>query len=281
MVKKINGFLGKLKVGSGEPVRIIGIINASPESFYGESIIKSPEKAVELANVMLKEGADGIDVGARSTAPYLESQITEDEEVRRIIPILQALCSNFDIPISIDTQRHRVAEQAVLRGATVINDISGGSDPELLDVASRFGTSLIILPQDRGPTKDCLEATVSDLRHRIQMAEEHGNPSSKILVDPGIGFIRDCGIPWYDRDAIILANIATIRELGKPVYVGVSRKSFIGKIVGAGDPSDRLPGSLAAGAIAVVNGADVIRTHDIKPTLQAVRVAEHIRDNSH
>jgi dihydropteroate synthase len=275
MEKKIAGLLGSLPVGDDYPVRIVGVINMSPESFYIS--LGSAEEALGCARHMVENGADALDVGGMSTAPYLETSISTDEEMSRVLPAVRLLAQNLHVPISVDTQRGEVAERALAAGASAVNDVSGRANTRLMKIAADHGSSLIILPEDQGPVTDALDSTNMSLGNKAEMAIGFGMDPSKVIIDPGIGFIRNCGVPWFERDSLIIANLTYLRKVGRPIYVGVSRKSFIGRILALEEPSDRLTGSLAATAVAVFNGAHVIRTHDIPETRQATRLAEALK----
>jgi dihydropteroate synthase len=276
-MRKIVGFLGRLPVGDDYPVRVVGIINLSLESFYKESIVCGPEDALKRAACMLEAGTDAIDVGGMSTAPYLKTSISAEEEKRRLVLAVKALSRNFDLPISVDTQRAEVARAAVEAGATAINDISGENSRRILQIASEHNVSIIMLPKDSRNGSDPIHSTMDSLKEKLETALSLGIQRSKVLLDPGIGFIRNGMMPWYERDSLIIASLERLRELGRPVFIGVSRKSFIGEILGLEDPSERLYGSLSATAVAVFNGAHVVRTHDVRETMQAIRLAEHFR----
>jgi dihydropteroate synthase len=274
---KIAGFLGKLPVGDGSPVRVVGIINLSPESFYKGSVVCGAEDALKMVAYMHEAGADAIDVGGMSTAPYLKASISVEEEMRRLIPVVKALSRDFDLPISADTQRAEVARAAVEAGATAINDISGEISRRILQIAYEHDASIIMLPKDPRNVSDPIQSMTDSLKEKLETALSLGIHKSKVLLDPGIGFIRKGRMPWYERDSFIIANLERLRELGRPVFIGVSRKSFIEKILGLKDPSERLYGSLSATAVAVFNGAHVVRTHDVRETIQAIRLAEYFR----
>lgn len=275
---KITGFLGKLPVGDGFPVRIVGIINLSPESFYMS--LAGAEEALKCATHMIEAGADALDVGGMATAPYLKTSISAEEEERRLVPTIKMLAKNFQVPISADTQREEVAEKALAAGASVINDVSGKANVALMKTAAGHGASLIVLPEDTSPVDDVLASTIMSLRNKVEMAIGSGMDPSRVIIDPGIGFIRNCGIPWFERDSQVIANLTHLKKTGRPIYVGVSRKSFIGKILGIEEPSKRLTGSLAATAVAVFNGAHVVRTHDVSETKQTALLAQTLRDRA-
>lgn len=274
-----TSLLGGVEVGITKPVRIVGVINLSPESFYKDSVVRDVDTAFKLATEMVEEGADIIDVGGMSTAPYKETYISPDEELRRIKPVLKELASSLEVPISIDTRRSVVADEALKCGANIVNDTSGlNADDRLVNVVKEYGASLIIMAY--GNVESRIEPIINIrrlLRKSLDKALSTGIEPNKIVIDPGIGFFRDTGIPWYEWDANVLRNLRRLYILGRPILVGVSRKSFIGAILNQEDPGERLVGSLASEAIAVYNGASLIRTHSVRESLQAVRMAEFIR----
>ena len=262
-----------------EEPKIMGVINVSPESFYKGSVKQDEEELIRTALKMIEDGASLIDIGAKSTAPYLETQIPVEEEIRRAVWAISTLRDHVDVPISIDTTNAKVAEEAIKAGADIINDVSGlKGDPKMVRVAKEYGVPVIICAH--GEVRDFMEpvhAVIDFLQESLQIAYKNGIEKEKIAIDPAIGFLRPNYPPWYEWDSKIIANLNMLKMFGLPILVGVSRKSFIGAITGRKDPGERLPGSLAATAIAVWNGANIIRTHDVKETLDAVKVAEFVR----
>jgi dihydropteroate synthase len=268
--------LSGVKVGLGESVKVIGAINLSPESFYKDSVAKSPEEALRIAEKMVEQGASIIDIGGMSTAPYLNTYVSEEEEIRRVIPAIKRI-KDLGIPISIDTKRYEVALRAVEAGASIVNDVSGLSDDRMADLVSSMDLSLIMgafgRPESSNPLKEIRRFISEGLRRAYGIKED------RIVVDPLIGFFREQDKPWYIWDSEVLRGLSSLLIMGRPICVSVSRKSFIGKIAGEEDPRRRLPGSIAATAIAVYNGASVVRTHDVWETVQAVKIAEFMRKN--
>ncbi len=279
--------LGGVRVGPGYPVRVMSAINVSPESFYRGSVVRSEKELVGRVRQDVARGAEIIDVGAMSTAPYLESEVTEKEELERIRWVLRAV-SGVRVVISVDTVRASVARFAIENGATVINDVSGlKNDPQMATVVRDHGASLVAMARSDERRGDRPIARVrAALRDTLRIAERAGIDSGRVVLDPGIGFFRKEGggrayspqglMAWYEWDAEVLGGLNKLESLGRPLCVGLSRKSFLGKILDIEDPEDRLTGSVAATALAVANGADLIRTHDVAETVQAVRVAEAV-----
>ncbi len=273
--------LDDLKIGVNESVKIQGVINLSPESFYKGSIKTGPGSILQTAIRQVKEGADIIDIGAKSTAPYLETEISPEEESKRAVKGLKIILDEVKIPISIDTTRAIVAKAALENGAKMINDISGlNDDQDMAKVAADFDVPIII-----GATKlnrfkgNPTERVISALDHSLKIAQDAGIGLEKIIVDPDIGFHRIEEFKWYKIDTHILKHLQEIaKKFNQPICIGLSRKSFIGKILDIKNPKDRLYGSLGATCIAVLHGANLIRTHDVRETLEAIRVIEKIKE---
>lgn len=285
MSTKLFAQLGKVKIGDQYPVRTVGVINVGPESFYRGSIRMTPEKILQLAWKHKENGASIIDVGGVSTAPpSIYSGVREvgvSQELERIKMAFQALGSvDLEIPLSVDTQNNEVAEKALSLGASIVNDISGlKRDPNMAHVVANYEASLILMATQKRPGDvKTIEGSKAALRESIYLAKAADIDLKRIAIDPSIG-------AWNGRDfhidLMFLKNLTQFRILGHPIYIAISRKSFIGQVTGIQDPDKRLIGSIAATAIAVFNGCHVIRTHDVKETMEAIRVAEALRDSSH
>lgn len=271
--------LAGLEVGDAFPVRLMGAINVSSESFYQGSVFTTEESLITQAERMAAEGADLLDIGAMSTAPYRETEVTEAEETQRLSWAIGLVRKAVPIPISADTRRSRVALAALDAGAQVINDVSGfRHDPAMAELVARRAQGVILMASGHGPDAPHPIGTVRGLLEQcLKLTWKAGVPEYRVVIDPGIGFFRQAAIPWDVWDCEILQRLGDLRTLDRPILVGLSRKSFLGKILGKADPADRLVGSLAATAIAVVNGAHLVRTHDVGPTREAIRVAEALR----
>jgi len=272
--------LGGIVVGDGLPVAVSGVLNVGPESFYQGSVVTEEDRLRRAGEAMARAGAAFVEVGAMSTAPYLATRITEDQEADRLAWAVDLLARTLDRPVSADTSRSAPARAALDAGARIINDVTGlTGDPEIASLVARSEVGLILMASERqGIPRDDAALHVHDLlAQSLDLARTAGVDPSLIAVDPGIGFFRNQRIPWHAWDCAVLAALPRLRSLGHPVCVGVSRKSFIGAITGRDDPAERLPGSLAATAAAVMGGAQLIRAHDVPETVQAVRVAEAIR----
>ncbi len=270
-------------MGAGCPVATVGVLNVSPESFYGPSVHTDTDALLRVAHGMVRAGAAILDVGAMSTAPYLPARISEAEERDRLGEAVHRLREQLDVTISADTSRSGPARAALEAGATVVNDVTGlRGDAELAPLLASRGAGVIIVarPGAReaghgGGTP--LEAVARALEGSLEIARGAGVGEKRIAVDPGIGFFRDAGIPWYEWDSLVLARLGDLLALGRPLCVGVSRKSFIGALTGRDRAADRLAGSVAATAVAVLNGAALVRTHDVAETRDAIAVASALR----
>ena len=283
MINYVNK-LGAVRVGGSNPVRIMGILNTSPESFYKKSISVSKQKIADSARKMEAEGADFIDVGGMSTAPYLSTLVSEKIEKDRIVNAIKIIQRTTNLPISIATCRAKVAKEALELGVGIINDVTGLKyDPSMSKIIERFCPSLILCAYSKKIiTGTQLSKTEHLLKKSLDIAKSAKIPRSKIVLDPAIGFFREKGknsfftkinSDWVQRDLLILKNLRTIK-LNMPLLASVSNKSFIGKILKKENPSDILAGSLTAETVCVLNGADIIRTHNVGETKKAIMAAQ-------
>ncbi len=263
-----------LRIGNGYPVRLMGILNLSPESFYKEPVATDKSKIRQIIDKMEKDDADIIDVGAASTAPknvYSTSEISEREELKRLTKVLRDITNSTNLPISIDTVSSKVVDVALDMGVAMVNDISGlRADPKMADLVSSRDVPIVIMANCGTPC-DSVASSLSSLEASYTIAIKSGIGQEKILLDPGIGFGKPAEIDYK-----ILQSLQQFNRFNQPLLVGVSRKAFIGSLLKQKDPAERLNGSLAATSIAVYNGAKVIRTHDIKETKMAVRIVEAV-----
>ncbi|MSQ46931.1 MAG: dihydropteroate synthase [Deltaproteobacteria bacterium] len=271
--------LAGLEVGDEVPVRIMGVLNVSPESFYQGSVHDDPAQLIKAACAMVDAGAHIIDIGAMSTAPYLKTLISEDEETVRLSSAVRVVAAQVHVPVSADTKRANVARSALDCGARIINDVSGlKHDPAMAPLIASYRAGAILMASEPVPRPGLpLQRTLRALQESVEVATQAGLPRTQIVLDPGIGFFRQPGIPWDEWDCLMLRELGQLRQLGLPLLVGASRKSFIGKILDQANPTDRLIGSVTCAAIAVYNGAHIIRAHDVKETVEAVRMAERLR----
>jgi dihydropteroate synthase len=278
-------YVGKVLVGDNYPARVMGIINTSPESFYKESIKTSTKEIVETAIEMQNSGADIIDIGSMSTAPYLQTIISIEEEIKRMKQAINIVRKSCNLPISIDTPRSRVAKEAIAFGANAINDITGLKyDKEMADIVSKSNLPVIVGAYNRNKSLpksnlDKISGTIKLLKESITIAKRAGISDDNIIIDPSIGFFRVDGknpfftemkdVPWYSRDIEVISKLNNIKKLSKPICISVSRKSFIGKLLKL-DTEDRLIPTLVCEVISALNGANLIRTHNVRETVQAL-----------
>ena len=279
MISYVNK-LGNVSVGGSNPVRIMGILNTSPESFYKKSISTSRQRIVDAIHVMEDEGADFIDIGGMSTAPYLSTMVSEKTEANRIVNAVKIIQQKTNLPISVDTCRATIANEALELGVDIINDVTGLKyDPMMPKIIEKYCPSLILCAYDKKIiTGNQLYETKQLLKKSLEIAKSVKIPKTNIVLDPAIGFFRKKGrghfftkidSDWVKRDLLILKNLNSIK-LSRPILVSVSNKSFIGKILKKENPSARLAGSLTAEAVCVLNGADIIRTHNVAETKMAI-----------
>ena len=263
----------------GERTLLMGILNVTPDSFSDGGLYFNKEKAIAQGLRMVKEGADFIDIGGESTRPG-SKPLSLEEELSRVIPVIESLVKEVDIPISIDTYKSKVAQKAMEAGAEIINDISGlNFDPDLAKVAAKQNAPLILMHIRGNPETmqkdvhyDSLFSEILQyLKDSIQKAENAGLDNEQIIIDPGIGFGKT-----LEDNLLIIKNLSEFRVLGKPILLGTSRKSFIGKILNA-EVEDRLEGTLSSIAIGVLNGAHIIRCHDVLQAKKAIAIADAIR----
>jgi dihydropteroate synthase len=263
----------------GKRTLLMGVLNVTPDSFSDGGLFFDKEKAISHALRMVEGGADIIDIGGESTRPG-SKPLELEEELRRVIPVIESLAKEVDVPLSIDTYKSTVAQRAIEAGAEIINDISGlHFDPSLAKVAAKNDTPLILMhirgkpeTMQKGVHYDSLFSDILQyLKESIQRAESTGLDSRQIIIDPGIGFGKTA-----EDNLLIIKNLYEFRILGKPILLGTSRKSFIGKILNT-EVGDRLEGTLSSIAIGVLNGAHIIRSHDVPQAKKAIAVADAIR----
>lgn len=263
----------------GKRTLLMGILNITPDSFSDGGLFFDQQKAVSQGLKMVEEGADIIDIGGESTRPG-SKPLELEEELRRVIPVVKSLAAEVDVPISIDTYKSTVAQKAIEAGAEMINDISGLKfDPRLAEVASKEDMPLVLMhirgtpeTMQKNVHYDSLFSEILEyLKDSIQRAESAGLDPHQIIVDPGIGFGKT-----VEDNLFIIRNLSEFRILGKPILLGTSRKNFIGKILNA-EVEERLEGTLSSIAVGVLNGANIIRCHDVLQAKKAVAVADAIR----
>lgn len=266
-----------------QKTRFMGVLNITPDSFSDGGRFFDKTKAVRRGIEIENQGASIIDIGGESTRPG-SRPVSIDEELDRVIPVIEALKSKINIPISIDTNKPIVAREAINAGASIINDIMGISlSKEMADVAAKFNTPLILMHIKGEPRtmqlspvyNDLIGEIISGLKKAIEAAISYGVDPSKIIIDPGIGFGKT-----YLHNIEILRRLQEFKILNKPILVGPSRKSFIGTILDIKDPDGRLMGTAAAIAIAIINGADIIRVHDVKEMVQVGKLVDAAYKNN-
>ncbi len=278
--------IGKLRIGEKVPARIMGVINVSPESFYKNSVKTKVNEIANVATEMQKTGADMIDVGAMSTAPYLETIISVEQETRRMTHAIEVIKSNCSLPISADTPRAEVAKEAIKLGADAINDISGLKyDKKMADIVARSGLPIIIGAYGGRSARisGSVLGTMKVLNESISIAKSSDIGADNIIIDPAVGFFRAKGknpfftkmtdFPWYIRDIEVISNLKKLKIFSKPICICVSRKSFIGNIFNL-EPEERLIPSAATELICILNSANLIRTHDVRETWQTLLTSE-------
>jgi len=258
-------------------IHLIGIVNVTPDSFSDGGRFIDPPAAIAHGQALYQQGADIIDVGGESTRPGAQP-VPLELELQRVLPVVEAL-SRDGIPVSIDTYKSQVALQAVEAGASIINDISGLKfDPKVAEIAAQYSTGLILMHikgqprnmQNNPQYLDLISEISAYLQHSAVTALNQGVPRPNIILDPGIGFGKN-----LDHNLEIIRNLSEFKRLGFPLLVGLSRKTFIGKILG-NDIDRRLYGTIGACIAAIENGADILRVHDVLEVKEAVKVAQAI-----
>ena len=278
--------LGPINVGGSNPVRIMGILNLSPESFHKKSIKTTQSDIIDTVHSMECDGADFIDLGGASTAPYIQSNISAKIESKRITDAIKIVQRISNIPISVDTCKSSVAKHALDLGVEIINDISGLKyDHNMINVIRNYDVFVILTAFSKSTiTGNHLIQTKKLLQQSLYLARSIGISKDKIALDPGIGFFRKHAVGelftkidscWLSRDISIIRNLKSIK-LNQPMMISVSNKSFIGELLHKTKSEDRLFGSIAAEVISVCNGADIIRTHNVSETKDAIAIAEKL-----
>ncbi|HEC75762.1 MAG TPA: dihydropteroate synthase [Thermoplasmatales archaeon] len=279
--KKTEIYIGNKKFEFGKRTYIMGILNVTPDSFYDGGKYFDIEKAIERAKQIEKEGADIVDIGGESTRPF-SKRVDEKEEMKRVLPVIEEVKDEIKIPVSIDTYKPKVAEKAIEKGADMVNDIMALRKENMVNVVREYNVPFCILHMKGNPEnmqkiasyEDVVEEIHSFLKERIEFAVSHGIDENNIIVDPGIGFGKRTGKGIEDNCEII-SRLMEIKSIGKPLLVGISRKTFIGNITNT-SVNERVEGSLGAEAIAIANGADIIRCHDVYATKKMAMIVDTI-----
>ncbi len=274
---------GKSVFHWGERTYIMGVVNVSPDSFSGDGLATS-EEAVAKGKRLASEGADIIDIGGESTRPS-SSPISIEEELRRVVPVVEELAQDMSLPISVDTYKLEVARQALAAGASMINDIWGlQKEPRLAELAAQKGVPIVLMSNQReSPCQDIMPAVISDLKRAIKQALSAGVPWEHIIIDPGIGFGKT-----QQQNLEILQRLEELTLLGRPILLGSSRKSFIGWVLDLTPeqrsnrvtfvpPGDqRLEGTAATIAIGIAKGVDMVRVHDVKEMARVCKMSDAV-----
>ena len=266
-----------LTVSNGETLTwgvrtyVMGIINLTPDSFSGDGLAGDVSSAVDQALRFQEEGADILDIGAESTRPRHE-QVSEEEELARLMPALEAVAKRVDLPISVDTYKAAVARRAVSAGAVIINDIWGlKAQPELAQVAADTGAGLVLMHNQSGTKYDDLVPNIlSSLNNSVDVAVKAGVPKENIIVDPGIGFGKT-----PDQNLLVLNQLEALKETGCPILTGTSRKSTLGMLLDM-PPEERMEGTAATVSLSIVGGADIVRVHDVKEMVRVSLVTDAV-----
>jgi dihydropteroate synthase len=275
--------LGKYKLNLGSRAHVMGIVNLTPDSFSGDGLIDNSKlktknsKILDFVERIVQDGADIIDLGGESSRPGAKP-VSAKEELNRIMPAIKTIRKKFNIPVSVDTYKLQVAKQALDNGANLINDISGLRDKRMIGLIAKYKAGVVIMHMKGTPSvmqknikyDSLIDEITQYLGAAINRAEEAGIDKEKIIIDPGIGFAKTVA-----HNLEILNRLQEFKALGKPILVGPSRKSFIGKILNTG-PGERISGTVSACVLAVKNGAKLVRVHDVKEVKQALKVFDAI-----
>ena len=275
--------LGRYKLRLGKRAHIMGVVNATPDSFSGDGLYPSTvdrrpsTDIIDFAEQMVEDGANIIDVGGESSRPGAKA-VPLKEELARTVPIIKALSKKIRVPISIDTCKPEVAKQALDNGAVIVNDITGLRNPQMAGVAAKYKAAVIIMHMQGNPRTmqknpqyaSLIDEIIEYLQRKIILAQDYGIDREKIIIDPGIGFGKTLG-----HNLEILRRLSEFRVLGRPILVGTSRKSFIGKILNL-SAQESLFGTVSTCVLAVQNGAKIVRVHDVREVKQALKVLDAV-----
>lgn len=267
-----------LKIGC-DRTYIMGVLNVTPDSFFDKGRFFDRERAFTHALDMAREGADIIDVGGESTRPGA-NDVSVNEELDRVIPVIEAIFKEACVTVSIDTRKAKVADAALKAGATIVNDVSGLKfDSKIAGIVAKYSAHVILMHMKGTPRDmqlnpsyiDVVKEIQESLKESINIARNAGIKEEKIIIDPGIGFGKT-----VEHNIEILKRLDEFKDLGYPICIGTSRKSFLGKILGSEDPEDRLAPTIATSVIAIMKGACLLRVHDVKEAVQAARITDSI-----
>ncbi|MDR0787591.1 MAG: dihydropteroate synthase [Gemmatimonadota bacterium] len=258
---------------------VMGVLNITPDSFSDGGLHLDPEAAVDRVAAMVNEGVDLVDIGGESTRPGSRSP-DPAVEISRVVPVIRAIRSRWDLPVSVDTRRAEVARAALDAGADIVNDVSALGDPEMAGVISRAGAGVVLMHMRGTPELmqndpryiDVAGEVTAELRERLALALDAGINRERIAVDPGIGFAKT-----FDHNLELIARLKELSVLGQPMVLGASRKAFLGALIGGAPPEERGVATVAACVVGFLNGAGIFRVHDVKMVREALQVAAAIR----
>jgi dihydropteroate synthase len=276
--------INSIRIDRRSPTRLMGVLNVSSESFYKGSVKTSKSDIENTVIGMEASGANFVDIGGMSTAPYLETYISVKEEIKRVVRAVSLVKGCCNLPISVDTCRAAVAMEAIKRGAALVNDVTGLKfDKDMASMISSYGIPVIVGAYSKDRISGTLFSTLKALRESLNLAENAGIDENKIIVDPSIGFFRReitnkfstrvTSLPWYARDQQIIRNLNKLQRLSKPISVGVSNKSFIGELFDL-KLGDRLVPDLISELKCSLAGAKILRTHHVKETSLALKACK-------
>ncbi len=260
---------------------IMGVVNVTPDSFYDGGKFIEIEKAIKQIDKLVADGADIIDIGGESTRPG-SLGVTLEEELGRVIPVIKAAVKRFDVPLSVDTTKAKVAEEALEEGAAIINDISGLKfEPKIADIASKYDAGLVVMHTTSRPfdmqSKTKYNSLISDiilsLKNSVKLAETKGVRSNSIIIDPGFGFGKTT-----IQNLLLLKYLGEFRTVNKPIMIGTSMKSFIGNVLRSKHLEDRVEGTAATVAMGILNGASIVRVHDVRLMKRVVSIVDAIQN---
>jgi dihydropteroate synthase len=263
--------LGPHRFEWGSRTYVMGVLNVTPDSFSGDGVWPDRAAALRLAERHVADGADLLDIGGESTRPGA-APVPVEEELRRVVPLMEALASRLSIPISVDTTKAAVARAAVAAGAQIVNDISGlRHDPQMARVIATSGAAAVLMENGRGLSYiDLLPDILTRLRQSVTLATRAGVPRERLIIDPGLGFGKRAA-----QSLEVIQRLGELRALGLPLLVGPSRKATIGRVLGL-PVEERLEGTAAMVAVAIANGADIIRVHDVRAMARVARMTDAI-----
>ncbi|MCE5229400.1 dihydropteroate synthase [bacterium] len=262
-------------------VLVMGIVNVTPDSFSDGGKFFDIERAADHALELIAQGADILDIGGESTRPGSDA-VSVEEELRRVVPVIERLAGKIQVPISIDTMKAEVARQAVAAGAQIINDVTAlRGDPKMAGVAGETKAAVVLMHMIGTPKTMQQEPRYGDvvtevgefLRERMQAAEAAGIERERIALDPGIGFGKT-----LEHNVELFRRMGELAALGRPLLIGPSRKAFLGKLLGGAPPEERLEGTIAAVVASICAGARIVRVHDVGPVAKAVKVAQELAE---